>query len=269
MGMETYILKIGGGSVTFKDENRREAKADVIRRIAREIKRAKSCKDFRLIVVHGAGPFGHKLVTDYGINNGLKGDKDVEGFVRTHNSMEDLNKVFMDVFREEDLLGFPIQPSACIVQNRKRIVEFDTTILEKLLERSNDIIPIMYGDMVIDEGLGASVVSGDAIVPYLAKKLKVDRVFMGTDVDGIFTADPKLNPDVRLIEKIGQGNFETVLERVGEAATIDVTRGMKGKIIKIRETLSGINVLIFNITREGNVYKVLTGEKVVGTEIKL
>jgi isopentenyl phosphate kinase len=95
------------------------------------------------------------------------------------------------------------------------------------------------------------------------------RVLMGTDVDGIFTAEPKLNPDARLIESIGQGNFDRVLESVGEATTVDVTQGMKGKLLKIREGLSGVRVLVYNITKEGNTFKALSGRKVRGTEIKL
>jgi len=260
-------LKIGGGSVTHKDDNRREAKVDVIRRIAREIKRAKNSRAFRLVVVHGAGPFGHRLVTDYDIKEGLNSPGDVEGFVRTHNSMEDLNKVFMDVFREEGLLGFPIQPSAVIIQNEKRIDVFHTEVIEHLLGTSNDIIPILYGDMVIDRAQKASVVSGDAIVPYLARKLKANRILMGTDVDGIYTADPKLNPDAKFLEHIGPGNYEGVMRQIGEASTVDVTKGMKGKITEIIQNLSGFSVLIFNITEKDNVFKALAGHKINGTEI--
>jgi len=267
--METYILKIGGGSVTEKDSNKCKAKTDVIRCIATEIKKAKSERSFRLVVVHGAGPFGHKLVTDYGIKDGIRDEKDAEGFVRTHNSMEDLNKIFMDIFREEGLLGFPVQPSACIVQKGGKIERFDTSIVSKLLETSKDIIPILYGDMVIDSKLGASVVSGDAIVPHLAKKLKADRVLMGTDVDGIFTADPKLGRNARLIENISKSNFNEILRSTGEATNVDVTGGMRGKIMRIRDSLVGIPVVIFNITKEGHVYRALMGEKIRSTEIRL
>jgi len=266
---ELVILKIGGGSVTFKSENIRKAKVNVIRRIAREIKKAKEGKDFRLVVVHGAGSFGHKLVADYGIKDGVRTEREVEGFVRTQNSMKDLNKVFMDIFREEGLLGFPVQTSACIIQDNKRIDSFDTAVIERLLEMSKDIIPILYGDMVIDKSLGASVVSGDAIVPYLAKKLGASRVLMGTDVDGIFTAEPKLNPDAKLITSIGPGNFESVMGSVGGATAVDVTQGMRGKLMEIREKMSGVDVLVFNITKQGNTFRALSGEKIKGTEIKI
>ena len=264
--MDIIILKVGGSACTFKEENKRRAKEDAIRRIAQEIKKAMQEREFRLILVHGAGPFGHKLVSDYDINNGLnkENEKDIEGFVRTHNSMEDLNKIFMDVFREEGLLGFPIQTSACIIQDGKKITKFDTEIIEKLLDMDRNIIPIMYGDMVIDNSLKGSVVSGDAVIAFLAKKLGVRRVLFGTDVDGIYTADPKKDERAELINRIDNENFESVLERVGGSSSFDVTEGMRGKLLKLKETLSGIDtgVVVFNITKNGNTYKALSGEPI-------
>ncbi len=263
-----YILKVGGSVCTFKETNEFRVKKDTIRSIANEIKRAREEKLFRLIVVHGAGAFGHKMVTDYGINEGLKGRKHIEGFVRTHNSMEDLNKAFVDVFREEGLLGFPIQPSACIVQKNKKIEKFDPKIIEGLLKLSNDIIPIMYGDMVLDGKLKASVVSGDAIITFLAKKFKAEKVFLGTDVKGIFTADPKKSLGAELIQKIDKKNLEEVLREVGEAPTIDVTGGMRGKLLELRKSLKGIKIVVFDLTQHNNLLSLLREERIVCTEIK-
>ena len=173
-----------------------------------------------------------------------------------------------DIFREESLLGFPIQPSACVVQENKKIVKFDTEIIEKLLETSTDIIPILYGDFVVDRKIKGSVISGDVIVPYLSNALKADQVLMGTDVDGIFTADPKLNKNSELIEKINLVNFDKVLDKIKAANTVDVTGGMRGKILEIKNNLSGIQTTIFNLNVENNLYKLLTGNKIRSTEIE-
>ena len=255
-------MKIGGSVITHKDENLLKAKEDMIRDIVKEIK---SSKNDRLVFVHGAGPFGHKLVTDYGIKNGLYSEKDIEGFVRTHNSVEDLNKVIANTFREEGLLGFPVQPSACIVQDNKKIISFDISIIKSLLDM--DVIPIMYGDVVIDRSLKGSVVSGDAVLAYLAKHLNVDKILLGSDVDGIFTADPKRNPDAVLIERIDSSNFDEVIEKVEGAKTVDVTGGMKKKLLEMKENLNNKKIIIFNANKQGNVSKALLGEE-VGTTIE-
>ena len=269
MSRDLWVLKLGGGAVTRKAENLREARDDVIRGAARQIARARRERELTLVVVHGAGPFGHALVADYGIAGGVGGPRQVEGFVRTHNSMEDLNKIVMDLFREEGLLGFPVQPSACVVQRARRIETFFTEPLERLLALDPAIIPILYGDMVVDLDQGASVVSGDALVAHLARRLGAARVLLGTDVGGVFTADPRRDPAARRIEHIDGGNLEQVLAAAGASAAVDVTRGMRGKLEQLRDTLAGVPVLIFDLTERDSLYRALTDQPVAGTEILL
>jgi isopentenyl phosphate kinase len=267
--VETCVLKIGGGAVTHKGSNERRARVDVIRRVAREIRRAQEERTGRLVAVHGAGPFGHGLVAEYDIAAGVQNARDVEGFVRTHNSMEDLNKLFMDIFREEGLLVFPIQPSACVVQADRRVTDFFIEPIKRLVALDERIIPLLYGDMVTDSVLGASVVSGDAIVAELGRRLGARRVLLGTDVPGIFTADPKLDPAALPVPRIDRDNLDEVLARVTCATTVDVTRGMRGKLEEIARGLSGLEVLVFDVTEEGCLHRALTGQAVRGTEINL
>jgi isopentenyl phosphate kinase len=263
---ELWVLKLGGGAVTHKRENRRAARCDVIRSAARQIARAGRDRP-ALVVVHGAGPFGHSLVAEYGINDGVVGARQVEGFVRTHNSMEDLNKAVMDLFREEGLWGFPVQPSACVVQRDRSIETFFVEPVERLLDLSAEIIPILYGDMVTDLTLGGSVVSGDVLVAFLARHLGARRVLLGTDVAGVFTADPRLDPEARRIERIDRTNLQRVLDQAGESAAVDVTRGMRGKIERLFDHLSGVSALVFDLTAPGALYSALVGADVAGTEI--
>jgi isopentenyl phosphate kinase len=267
--METLLLKIGGGAITDKDNNRREARRSVIQRIAQEISRAHAQKTFRLVVVHGAGPFGHKLVNDYAIKDGVRREKDIEGFIRTHNSMQDLNKIVMDIFRQKRLLGFPLQPSAWIIQHQKQIVTCFPEVIQGLLALNPMIIPILYGDMVLDRSLGASVVSGDALIAKLVQLLAPDRVLMGTDVAGIFTADPKKHPDARLIPCVGLDNLQTVLESSKQASTIDVTGGMLGKLNELLQACQRTPGLIFDITEPEALYRALLGHAIRGTELRL
>ena len=123
--------------------------------------------------------------------------------------------------------------------------------------------------MVPDESLNASVVSGDAIIGFLAKKFEAKKVFLGTDVAGIFEEDPKKNPKAERIQLIDKSNFEEVLERVGGSKAVDVTGGMKGKLEKLRQMLQGTTALVFDATIKGNVFNALVGEKVEGTEVRL
>ena len=53
------ILKIGGSILTNKDSKTSEVDAVSLKRIASEIKRSLDNSDKELVIVHGAGSFGH------------------------------------------------------------------------------------------------------------------------------------------------------------------------------------------------------------------
>lgn len=264
----TVILKLGGSVITNKADNRFEVRDDVVRRLCREIKQARESRPEPLVLVHGAGPFGHTVVTEYGIQKGLDVERGVEGFVRTHNSMQDLSHQVMSLFRDEGLLPFPVQTSACLSQDGRKVVWFETRVVTGLLEVDPNIIPILYGDVVLDASLRGSVCSGDAVVATLAPAIGASRVLMGTDVDGIYTADPRKDPDARRIERITADNFEDVRKRVKGSAAVDVTGGMEKKLLEVRDHLGGIDCAIFDAMEPGHVRRALLGEP-VGTAIQL
>ncbi len=266
--METTVLKLGGGVVTEKDANRRSARVDVLRRLARELRSAREQGAGRIVLVHGAGPFGHSLVAEHGIADGVASPRQVEGFVATHASMRELDELVLGALRAEGLLAVALPPCACLVQERRAVRDFFVEPIERLLALDARIIPVLYGDMVADRALGASVVSGDVLVAELGRRLRA-RVLLGTDVPGIFTADPKRDPAARPVPRIDRGNLAAVLESVSPAATVDVTRGMRGKLEAIAASLAGLEVLVFDLGEQGALERALLRRPVAGTEILL
>jgi isopentenyl phosphate kinase len=262
-------MKVGGSACTRKAENKFEANKELIARVASEIKRAQQSKKFNLVLVHGAGPFGHVNVKNYGINDGIKTERHIEGFIKTHLAMAELNSVFLREFEKQGLKAITLDPTACIVQKNKKIIKFDIQPIKVLFQMHSSIIPIMHGDMVVDTVLKGSVVSGDAIIPYLAHKLKASKILLGTDVAGVFTADPKKFLQADVIPKITKQNFSKILKNVSGSKAVDVTGGMKGKLEKLKEQFKGTQALIFDMTVPENAFKALTGEKIEGTKVEL
>jgi len=263
--MNLYILKLGGSVITDKKGNNLSVKRKKLDSLAKIISVALKKEKFKLIIIHGAGPFGHKLVTDYGIKNGLKKNADVTGFVKTHNSMETLNKIVIESLLSKGVNAMTIQPSACLIHNNKKIEKFDTSIIEKLLALG--IVPVLYGDVVFDKKIKGSVVSGDAIIAYLAKKLNARKVLLGTDVDGIFDSNPKKNKNAKLIEKINNKNIKELIKKAEESSSVDVTSGMKGKLLEIKNNIKGKKVYIFNLEKEKNLSDLLSNKKAKCTEL--
>jgi isopentenyl phosphate kinase len=143
--------------------------------------------------------------------------------------------------------------------------EFDTKVVSILLK--SRYVPVMRGDVVLDDIIGGSISSGDEQVPYLANALHANKMIYGVDVDGIFTSDPKTNKNAKLIPLITKSNFTRVLSSLEEAKTHDVTGGMKGKITELLNNAS-IPIYIVNAGKHGTLKKILLNEKIESTEIR-
>ena len=262
-----FIIKLGGSVITAKSENKFEVREDTLARIAREIKRARDESPFSLIVIHGAGPFGHTNVVKYDINNGVFTPRHKEGLEKTIKDCNFLDSKVVANLNEAGVPAVGLDPNKLAVQENKKVVSFDLQRVEQTLYQGKT--PVLYGQMVPDNKLNASVISGDTILALLSKNLKPKKVLIGTDVGGVFTADPKKEPKAERIPKITEENFEEVLEMVGEAKTVDVTGGMRGKLLKLKEQLASAPAFIFDANEEGSFYKALLGKEVHGTEIVL
>lgn len=264
---DLYIIKLGGSVITEKEGNRFEVKREEIARISTEIKKAMDEKGFSLIVVHGAGPFGHTNVTEFDIDNGVSTEMQKEGYEKTVRDCNFLDSVVVEELKKAGIDAVGFDPNKFVKQDKKKIVEFCTKEIKNSLEEGK--VPVLFGQMVPDKSLNASVMSGDAAIGFLAEKFGAKKVFLGTNVSGIFEEDPKKNSEAKRIPLIDGKNFDEIAERVGEAGTVDVTGGMQGKLEKLREMLQGATALIFNANQEGSVYKALVGKQVEGTEIRL
>jgi isopentenyl phosphate kinase len=258
--MNLIIIKLGGSAITKKSQNKPETNIKLLHNICVDLNKIKEKK----IIVHGAGAYGHKPVTEFKINNGVKTKKQIKGFVKTRNSVQKLNNTVINELIKCKINAVSVNPFDVIIQKNKKIIKFDLSKIKKLLELN--CVPVLFGDMVLDEKLKASVVSGDAIVPFLAKKLKAKKVLLGTDVNGLFTDDPKKNKKAKQIKELNDSNYCEVIKCIKKASTIDVTGGMKGKINSIKKELKGIKTIIFDLNKKGNLLKAInekTGTKIL------
>jgi isopentenyl phosphate kinase len=130
-------------------------------------------------------------------------------------------------------------------------------------------MPVLYGDAVLDEKLGFTVLSGDQIVSYLARKFDAGKVVIGVDTDGLCDADPKVDKNAKLYTHLTLSELEKVKSRLGGSTAADVTGGMLGKIAELVPAVEqGIPVVMVNAAKPNRVYKALMGEKVEGTVIE-
>ena len=86
------------------------------------------------------------------------------------------------------------------------------------------IMPVTFGDVVMDRTRGFGIVSGDQMMELMAKMFKPERVVFVSDIDGLYTANPKTDPDAELIPEFDAGT----LEQVSSVSDVDdVTGGVR------------------------------------------
>jgi len=257
------VLKIGGSVITDKS-GELAARTEVINRLAEEIGKA-GVKN--LIIVHGGGSFGHPTAQKYGIKDGLKEDSQKVGFAETHHVMTVLNGLVMDALVWHGVPAVSVTPSSCIITESGRMKLFEETIVEMLLKMG--ITPVLYGDATLDEKLGFTILSGDQIVSYVARKFNACRIVIGVDVDGLYDADPKEVKNAKLYTHLTLRELKDAQGKLGKSTSSDVTGGMLGKIIELIPAVEqGIPVTVVNAAKPNHIYKALIGERVEGTIIR-
>ncbi len=246
-------MKIGGSVITEKDSVS-TARKNEIDRIANEIASFKAGTGLNLILVHGAGSFGHPQAMEW-----VKKGFSARGVYLTHRSVKTLNSIVLDSLNSAGVDALPVHPlSSCLLENGK-LVELAVEKIKVMIDRG--IVPVLHGDVVMDRLHGAAILSGDRIIPYLARFMNASVIGAGSDVDGV------LDGNGAVIRKITPLDFIDVKKNIGGSLSSDVTGGMLGKVSELLELArKGVSSRIFNASKKDMVSKFLYGED-VGTLI--
>jgi isopentenyl phosphate kinase len=179
--------------------------------------------------------------------------------------MEELNDAVVRALQEAGIKAISFQPSAAGVLKNRELISFQTDTLARMLDIG--LVPVAYGDVLLDLDTGVNILSGDHLVPYLARELAADRVVITTDIDGIFESDPKDGGCPRKIDVITRENFGKILLS-GSKAT-DVTGGMRRKVTELLSLHEqGIASQVISGLAEGELKKALLGKSKAGTFIR-
>ena len=266
------ILKIGGSILTEKDSAEPKVDFNNLNRIADEIGDSFYADNVSndlidgLVIVHGAGSFGHPPAKKYRIGEPFEMKDYLSkriGFSEVQNEMKKLNSQVCEALISRGIPAVAIPPSAFITSHNKRIYDCNLEPLKTYIDEG--FVPVLFGDVVLDDELKIAVISGDQVLQYIAKFLKSDRIVLGSDVDGVYTKNPKTHDDAIHIDRVSSIEDIKFLE---STTNVDVTGGMVGKVKELLDLAEyGINSEIINANEEGAISKALQGKKVRGTKI--
>jgi isopentenyl phosphate kinase len=261
-----YILKIGGSVATYKNRPGISVRSALLKKVGQNIKKSLEKGNFNLILIHGAGAAGHQLAKKYNLQDGIGlNPKKLYGSLISRIANNKLNIAITETFIKTGLKIVSIHTASAIIQKNKKISHCNLKIIQEALQQN--CIPILYGEMVFDTKLGMSICSGDAIAPYMAEKLGAKKIIFASDIDGVFTKDPHIHKDAKLIERIKLQEISQKAD-LSHSHNVDVTGGLLGKINKMEFSKNLQSIEIFNGLNPENYWKILLGKDFSHTSIK-
>jgi isopentenyl phosphate kinase len=143
-----------------------------------------------------------------------------------------------------------------------RLASFDVGPFRDYLMR--ELLPVSFGDVVLDTKRRFSIASGDDVILELAKLFRPDRVLFVADVDGVYTADPKRSKSARLLRTIAALDTVALTNEAGQ----DVTGGLRRKLERMLVIAKHAReVRIINGLARGRLEAAVKGQDVVGTRV--
>lgn len=240
---ELVFVKLGGSVITNKTQPE-TARPERIARLAGEVASARAARPgLRLVVGHGSGSFGHVVAQRTGTHGGVYSSADWRGFVEVAAVAARLNRVVTDAFLAAGVPVWSLPPSASALCRRGELVSLALTPVERAL--AGGVVPLVYGDVALDELQGGTIVSTEQVLAYLARRLRPARFVLVGEVDGVFEADPLRKPSARPIAEITAANWPAVRARLGGSHGTDVTGGMLSKaeeMVRLARELPGLDI---------------------------
>jgi len=252
------VVKWGGSLITRKREVEK-SRPKVIARLAREVA---ACPDVRIILLHGAGSFGHPGARRFGLARPPPPTGAPERVRGAAIVAAEVRRLHLEVLRALVAAGAAPQsmPVPQIANNREGgLVALDAGPFEAALERG--ALPVSFGDVVPDDAWAYSILSADTIAAALASILRPARVIFATDVPGVLAAGgpgrPKVVPEIT--EEVVAGLTPT-------AGATDVTGGIRGKAsAALAIARHGVDAGIISGLSDGALSRAIRGETVYGS----
>jgi isopentenyl phosphate kinase len=253
------IVKLGGSVLTRKREVER-LRPKILDRLARELADITDC---RLIVLHGAGSFGHPGARRFGLAHapepGTTPAHRARGAAIVSAEVRRLHYAVLKALVRSGASPLSV-PIATHARNRAGLlVAFDATPFEDALERGH--LPVSFGDVVPDDEWGSSILSADTTAVALVPVLHPARVIFASDVAGILEGPPGRRRSV-----VREVTEEVVAGLRPTPGGADVTGGIRAKAVAMRAIArDGADAGLISGLTDGALPRAIRGEAVYGS----
>jgi isopentenyl phosphate kinase len=253
------VVKLGGSVITRKREVER-ARPKVLARLAEEIA---GVPDRRIVVLHGAGSFGHPGAKRFGLARAPAPGETPEHRARGAAIVAaEVRRLHLMVLRAlVDAGASPASvPVATHARNRAgELASFDPAPFSEALAGGRT--PVSFGDVVPDERWESSILSADTIALELTKVLRPERVVFVSDVPGVFEGPDRSGRHI--VRELTEAELDR-LRAIPRGA--DVTGGIRGKVAAMLAIAhAGADAALISGLSDGALSRALRGETVHGS----
>lgn len=262
-------LKLGGSLIT--DKRRPETpRLGVIEQLAADIAEARRLRpSLQLVIGHGSGSFGHVAGQRYGTRDGVQNAEEWHGFAVTADAAARLNRIVTAALLAAGIPAWTIQPSVDLrCQDGVVVAGPEATVLSAL---TCGLVPVVHGDVALDGKRGGTIASTEEIFEWLAHHLPPSRLILLGEVDGIYDADPALDPTATRVRSITPETLAVVEAGLGHSHGVDVTGGMASKVAQSMQMVDrhqGLEIVVCSGLIPGNLRRTLIDPSMeIGTRI--
>ena len=212
--MKRIVLKIGTSTLTRGTDCISRGK---IEDIALQISQLK--KDFQIILVTSGAIAAARQFSNIKTNN----DVQIKQALAAIGQLQ-LMRMYQEIFRD-----YQLNMAQCLLtyydfKNQESRDNIKGTI-ETLLE--NNFIPVINeNDTVATDEIKFG--DNDKLAALTAVLLEGDMLILATDTNGVYTADPKNNPDAKIIPEIS--NLSAIRSYISDTKSKQGSGGMRSKI---------------------------------------
>ena len=221
---DRVLVKAGTNSLT--DENSRLDRVKLDKLVADIMDLRERGKDVVLVSSGAVGAGIGRIEQENGTPVGERGDTTLtESQALSTVGQSHLMRHYTQSFDRYDQTVAQILLTGQDLDTPERFHNFQNTI-ETLLEW--DVVPIINENdaVAIDE---LQIGDNDMLSASIATGIGVDLLVTLTDVDGVYTGNPKRDPDATLIEAVGD-NYDAIQRLVTESASDDSFGGIRTKV---------------------------------------
>lgn len=256
---DVILVKFGGSIITDKNTPYK-ARHDVIRALAKELKKVNKVS---IVLAHGVGSFAHTSAAIYG---GKKGYKSKWGIAKVARDAMEINRIVMDILLEEGLPAVSLRSMSMMITQAGKLKNNLFEIVEETLNQ--ELMPVVYGDVIWDKEWKSTIYSGERTLNeigiYLSKKgFKVDKIIQVGETNGVYDDRGKTIPS------INKRNWKSIEQYVFNSKRADVTGAMKHKIENaLHIAKKGIKTWVTNGIIPNEFSHALQGKNIHGTIIQ-